>query len=271
MGDSTSLTGLVQIWWRAIEDFLDLAESLEPADWDRPTELPGWDVRAVVSHVAHLEAVTGGGPHEDAEVPEAPHITGPMGQFTEIGVINRRETEPAEIIDQIRRYATARHDALLADPPQDPQVPAPGIFGAIGWTTEKLLRNRPLDVWMHEQDIRQAIGRPGNLDSPAADHAVDYLLESLGFVLVKGAGAPAGTTLVVEIEGHPPVAYAVGDDGRGRPLADLPAEPTVALAMDRGTYLRLAGGRGTPPAEAVTVDGDRELARAVLDHMAVTP
>jgi uncharacterized protein (TIGR03083 family) len=267
----TDLQQYVDAWWHSIGDFTELAASLVEEEWELPTDLPGWDVRAVASHVAHLEGVLGGAPHETAEVPPLPHVSGPMGQFTEIGVITRRDLEPAAIVEQIRRYAAARHAELVAHPPTDPEAPAPGIFGAIGWTTRTLLRNRPLDVWMHEQDIRRAVGRPGHLATPGAVHATTYLLESLPFVLGKRVGAPAGTTLVVYVEDHAPTAAAVGDSGRGVMLSDAPSEPTAALRMDRETFLLLAGGRRPAAAENVTVEGDQQLAARVLATLAVTP
>lgn len=268
----TDLQEYVGIWWHSIGDLVSLAEELPAEEWDLPTDLPGWDVRAVLSHVAHLEGVLGGAPREEADVPgDLPHVSGPMGTFTEIGVITRRDTPPAEIVDQIRRYSTARHEALTADPPTDPAAPAPGLFGAIGWSTETLLRNRPLDVAMHEQDIRRATGRPGNLDTPGARHSADYLLESLGFVLGKRVGAAPGTTLVAYVEGHPPAAFTVDDSGRGRPLPELPPEPTVTLRMGRETFLLLAGGRRPAAAESVTIGGDTDLARQVLANLGVTP
>lgn len=267
----TDLQQYVDAWWHSINDFVALADSLAPEEWDLPTDLPGWDVRAVASHVAHLEGILGGAPREHAEVPELPHVVGPMGQFTEIGVITRREVDPATITDQIRRYAAVRHDELLANPPSDPHAPAPGIFGAIGWTTETLLRNRPLDVWMHEQDIRRAVGRPGNLDTPGAHHTAGYLLESLSFVLGKRARATPGTTLVAYVEGHAPTAVSVDDSGRGVMLPEPPGEPTATLRMDRETFLLLAGGRRGSAAENVAVEGDAELAARVLAHLAVTP
>ena len=267
----TDLQQYVDAWWHSIGEFTALADSLAPEDWDRPTDLPGWDVRAVASHVAHLEGVLGGAPHEQADVPELAHVTGPMGQFTEIGVITRRDAEPATIVEEIRRYAAVRHDDLLAHPPTDPEAPAPGIFGAIGWTTATLLRNRPLDVWMHEQDIRRAVSRPGNLDTPGARHTADYLLESLSFVLGKRVRATPGTTLVAYVEGHAPTAVAVDDSGRGVARAEAPTDPTATLRMDRETFLLLAGGRRPAAAESVTVEGDAELASKVLEQLAVTP
>ena len=265
------LQAYVDVWWDAARSFTDLVASLTDDDWDRPTDLPGWDVKAVVSHVTHLEGVLAGAPHERAEVEELAHVRGPMGQFTEIGVITRRATSPDAIVAELRRHVTARDDALIADPPSDPAAPAPGVFGAIGWDMGRLLRNRPLDVWMHEQDVRRAVGRPGGLDSPGAEHTTAYLLESLGFVLAKRAGAAPGTTLVTLVEGSPPSAYGVGEDGRGAALGSVPDEPTVTLRMGRETFIRLAGGRGEVDASEVSIDGDVALGEKVVAHLAVTP
>jgi uncharacterized protein (TIGR03083 family) len=268
----TDLSGYVDVWWRSVCDFADLAATIAPEQWSAPTDLPGWDVRAVVSHVAHLEGILGGAAREEAEVPDAPHIRNAMGRFTEIGVITRRDADPAAIVAEIRRYSATRHEALLADPPTDPEAPAPGIFGAIGWSTATLLRNRLLDVAMHEQDLRRAIGRPGHLDSPSARHSADLLLGSPGYILAKRVKAEAGTTLVVEVEGHQPAAVTVDESGRGVTLAQPPADPpgpTVGLRMDRETFLLLAGGRRPAAARQVTVTGDADLATRVLAAMAV--
>lgn len=266
-----ALVRYVSIWWQAVDDFTTLLEQLPEAAWSTPTDLPGWDVLAVAAHVAHLEAVQAGRHHEEVEVGEPAHVRGTMGRFTEQGVVARRGRTPDELITEIRECTTARHTRLLDDPPSDPDAPAPGLFGAIGWTTERLLRNRPLDVWLHEQDVRRAVGRPGNLDGPAAVHAADYLAESMGFVLGKRVAAPAGTTLVLEVAGHPRYGFEVGEDGRGRPLAGAPDEPTVRITTDRESFVRLAGGRTPPTEEAVRVEGDAALGRQVLASMAVTP
>ena len=63
----------------------------------------------------------------------------------------------------------------------------------------------------------------------------------------------------------------VDEDGRGRPLTSVPADPTVGLAMDVSTFAQLAGGRRTDATEAVTLTGDADLGRRVLAAMAVTP
>jgi uncharacterized protein (TIGR03083 family) len=270
MDGGAGLTGYVEVWWQAIDDFTTLLEQVPAEEWSTPTDLPGWDVHALAAHTAHLEALLAGAEHDQVDIGEPTHVRGAMGQFTEQGVVARRDRSPDDLITEIRSSATARHTALLTDPPADPSATAPGLFGMIGWTTGRLLRNRPLDVWMHEQDVRRAVGRPGNLDGPAAAHTVDYLAESLGFVVGKRVGAPAGTTVVLEVAGHAPYAVTVDGDGRARPVAE-PSEADLRLGMDRETFIVLAGGRREPEPGAVRVEGDADLGRRVLDGFAVTP
>lgn len=272
--DQQRLAGLVAVWWEAVDSFTRVLEHVGDGEWSAPTDLPGWDVHAVAAHTAHLEALLAGRPHEEVEVGDAPHARGMMGRFTEQGVVVRRAEDGDALISEIREATTARHTQLLADPPTDPSAPAPGVFGAIGWTTGLLLRNRPLDVWMHEQDVRRALGRPGNLDSAAAIHSADYLMESLPFVVAKRAGAPAGSVVRLEVAGHAPVTAVVGEDGRGRAATgegDEGVAPTVTLAMDRETFVVLAGGRREAAPGDVRVSGDADLGARVLAAMGVTP
>lgn len=271
MTDRELLADYVAVWWQAINDFTDLLEELSPTDWSRPTDLPGWDVKAVASHIAHVEAVLSGQPEETADVGEPPHVTGLTGLYTEIGVVNRRDASPDSIINEIRSAATARHTALLADPPTDAAARPERIFGGMPWDWRTLLRNRPLDVWMHEQDIRRAVDRPGGMDSTAARHTAEYLSEGLGFVVAKRVGAPAGTTVVLELDGSSPMAFEVSETGRGERLPEPPTDPTVLLRMEREALIRLAGGRCRPEPGSVEAVGDEELGRRILDAMAITP
>jgi uncharacterized protein (TIGR03083 family) len=271
VSDREELAGYVEVWWQAVNDFLDLLESVPEDEWDTPTDLAGWDVRAVASHTAHLEGILAGAPEETAEVGEPPHVTGLMGLYTEIGVVNRRESSADAIITEIRTAATARHTSLLEDPPTDADALPSPIFGGVPWTWRTLLRNRPLDIWMHEQDVRRAVGRPGGMDTVPARHTAEYLAESLAYVLAKKVGAPTGTTLVLEMAGSEPFAFRVNDAGRGERLPEAPGGPTVTLRMDRESFIRLAGGRCDAEPGAVTIEGDQDLGRRVVASLATTP
>ncbi|WP_323792642.1 maleylpyruvate isomerase family mycothiol-dependent enzyme [Nocardioides sp.] len=265
------LADLVELWWSAIDDFVDVLEQVPAEAWSTPTDLPGWDIQACAAHTAHLEGILAGNPEETADVGEPPHITGLLGLYTEIGVVNRRDRSPAQIIAEIREVTARRRAWLREHPPTDGSALPEVVFGGVPWTWDTLLRNRPLDVWMHEQDVRRAAGLPGGMDSAAARHTAGYLAESLGYVVAKRVGAPAGTTVVLEIDGHDPVAFTVDDAGRGERLQVAPSEPTVRLRTDRESFVVLAGGRRSPGPDAVVVEGDASLGQQVLDALATTP
>jgi len=271
VSDEQELGTYVDIWWGAVDDFTALLESLAPQEWQLPSRLAGWSVHDIAAHTAHLEHLLNGGSHDDVEVGSPDHVNGMMGTFTEQGVVARRDRTPDELINEIREATTARHTALLSDPPSDGNDPAPGLFGAIGWTQRTLLRNRPLDIWLHEQDVRAAVHQPGNLDSPAAVHTADYLAESFSYVLAKKVAAPPGTSVVLDVAGHSPVTARVTDEGKGVREAGAAADAAATLTMSRDTFVTLAGGRGSVAADAVRVSGDAALAASVLASMAVTP
>ena len=271
MSDRERLAGYVDVWWRAIDDFTRLLEAVPAEEWSTPTDLAGWDVHACAAHTAHLEAVLSGAPEETVEFDAGPHVSGLARAYTEQGVVSRREATPDELIREIRESATKRRTFLLADPPTDGTEMPPRTPGDIAWNWQTLLRNRPLDVWMHEQDVRRAVGRPGGLASAPAQHTADYLLEGMGMVLARRAGAAPGSTLVMEVAGSAPVGFGVSDSGRGSALAEVPHEPTVRLGMGREAFVLLAGGRRTPPDGAVAVTGDVALGERSLAGMAITP
>ncbi len=196
-----------------------------------------------------------------------------MGQFTEAGPVARAGWTTEEIVDELENSVAARLATLRADPPTDAAALAPGFAGAIGWSWQTLLSNRPLDLWVHEQDVRRAVDRPGGLDSPAAAHVVRVFGRSLPFVLGKKAGAVPGQSVRVVVSGEQPLdeAALVGEDGRGARCVVVPEEPTATLAMDTETFVVRCSGRRDPASLDVAVSGDADLGARVLAALATTP
>jgi uncharacterized protein (TIGR03083 family) len=133
---------------------------------------------------------------------------------------------------------------------------------------------RVFDSWYHEQDIREAVGADGDLDGPVATLSVERIARGLPYVVGKKAGAPQGTTVVFEVSGPTATTVSIGVEGRAAVLDQVPANPTVRLALDSRTYARLAGGRWTGQRalddNRVTISGDRELGERIVRDMAFT-
>ncbi|MBO9522069.1 MAG: maleylpyruvate isomerase family mycothiol-dependent enzyme [Nocardioidaceae bacterium] len=271
MDDAARLATLVETWRGAIESFVALAREIPAEQWDLPTDLPGWSVKDNVAHTAHLEAVLAGAPEESLEVSPAEHIRDLAGFYTEQGVLARRDLDMPALVEEIETAAAARYAELQADPPTDGAAAPPRTPAGVPWNNQTLLSNRPLDVWMHEQDIRRAIGRPGGYDCAAARHTVSSLGRALGMVVGKRVAPPAGTTVRLAVPDFAETwTVSIGEDGRaGAAPEDAGADVTITLGAE--DFVVLAGGRRTVEATAPAYDGDEALGRKVLENLGVTP
>jgi hypothetical protein len=172
-----------------------------------------------------------------------------------------------------KRLAVYRADDV------DPDAEVMGPFGPT--TLAGLVALRTFDVWMHEQDIREAIGRPGGLDTPAAALSVSRFFDALPVLVAKRAGVEPGNAVVLDLTG--PVVGRAGvrveeQDGKARGIPLFTGEPeehadvvTTSLTMSTAVAMRLAGGRRDPADLHVTVHGDEDVARRVLAALPVTP
>jgi len=130
---------------------------------------------------------------------------------------------------------------------------------------------------VHEQDIRRALGVPGNLGTAGARLSAEILLASLPRVVAKLAAAPPESVVRLTVDGEVAFDRAVTLDAAGRGHlapwtgAGTGDDPTAHLRMDWETYSRLAAGRIAADKAEVTVDGDMALADRILARFAVTP
>ena len=277
LSEDATFDELFAAWQLASADFIDLVTPLSQAEWDAPTALPGWSVGDIVAHVGWIEGMLIGevDPPHEPDWSSLPHAVTDFGKITEVPVDLRRSwTREAVLIELADRIA--RRTAELESGPRDATVEVMGPLGPA--PLGRVLRMRTLDTWVHEQDIRDALGRPGHLDTLGAQATASQLLPGLGKVWAKLAGAQPGQVLDVRITGpgiEGGAVVAVGDDGRARSvgddLLDQAGAATVTLAMSWPAYLALSCGRGEPRPwrDQVVISGDEELAGRVLDHFRV--
>jgi uncharacterized protein (TIGR03083 family) len=255
--------------WAALGALLD---ELEPAEWNLPTALPGWTVKDCVSHITGSERMMMGDPFPERDVSQLPHVRNPFGEIVELWVDERRDWSRADVHAEFLDQTARRIPQLRAMTDDELKEITESPLGAM--TQRDFLEVRVFDSWMHEQDIRRAVGRSGHLQGPVVDIALDRIRMALGYVVGKKAGAPDGSTVVFSVPDGPTIDIAVRVDGRAQVVDDVPATPTVRITLPFETFVALGGGRWTA-AEAttaeLTIDGDRELADRVLDSMAFTP
>ncbi|MWA02529.1 maleylpyruvate isomerase family mycothiol-dependent enzyme [Actinomadura sp. LD22] len=252
--------------WAALDRLLT---GLTDAEWTRPTCLPGWRVTDVVAHLIGTESMLAGEPVPETgvDVSALPHVRNDIAAVNEQWVTALREQEPAAMLARFRDVTSRRAEMLAGM--SDAEFGAPSWTPAGQATYGRFMQIRIYDCYLHEQDVRAAVGRPGNEDGPAADAAVDEAARALGFVVGKRAAAPDGSTVLFDLTGPVRRGLAVKVDGRARLVDGAAGEPTTALRLPSTLFLRLCGGRTTAH-DSVEVAGDRELGRRVLDNLAFT-
>ena len=244
---------------------VDLAEGLEGPEWDRPTACPGWTVQDNVAHVIGIEAMLLGRPTPEVTLPdELPHVRNDFGRVNEQWIEAYRSRTPAEVLDDLRGAIAERREALAG---MDQAAFEAESFTPAGQDTYgRFMRIRTMDIWMHEQDVREAVGRPGHDAGAAVEAALDEMTAALGFVVGKRAGAPQGTSVRFELMGPAARVLDVEVGDRARVVDALAGPPTAMLSMPALLFTRLCGGRGAD-AGRVEVSGDRALGARVAESM----
>ena len=274
----SDLGELVEAYAQTVQHLIDLGRTMRPDDANRPTDCPGWTVLDQIAHVASLEAMVAGEPEPDLDISHHAHVRHAFGAKVERYVESRRGRDLEEVLDELEERLAERL-AFYRSGTEWAEREVQGPFGTTTWAA--LLAVRTFDIWVHEQDVREALDRPGGLDSGAAALAVSQLFAALPRIVARDAAIEPGNAVVLDLTG-PTVGRAGArveeHDGkaRGIPLFTGDAEEhpdvvTTSLTMSTAVAGRLAAGRRSPDDLHVVVHGDDDVARRVMAAMAITP
>lgn len=269
MNDRERITDTLLEEWASIDELL---RSLPDAAWSTPTDLPGWDVRDNVAHLIGIEATLLGDPQPEPtpDLAERAHVRNDLGAMNEAWVEHFRSVEPAEVRERFREVTARRAEQLRAMTDEE--------FAAPSWTPvgeadyARFMQIRTFDCWFHEQDVREAVGLPGNLEGAAAQEALGEVVRMLGYVVGKRAGAPSGSAVTFRLEGPIRRELHVAVEGRALVVEDLDRPADVTISLDSATFMRLAGGRveARSVLDRVRIDGDVELGNQILGQLGYT-
>lgn len=255
----------------AFDGLLSAVADLPHEMWSTATGCPGWDVADQVAHVISVERSMLGDPADDVELPgDLDHVRSDVGRAVEVGVHARRGRSPLELLDEARVTFDRRLAELTTLDPAVLGAPMDGP-GGMRLRGSQLLRNRILDLTIHEQDVRRAVGRPGDLAGPHVRLTVETILRSWAFQLpqrVEGDPGPVG----IEVADIDTVTIDLGTGDIHREDGGEGPEPDATLRLDAGALIAVAGGRSDAPGlDDLEVEGDRDLAARVLAVATITP
>ena len=209
---SQQMVDLMESVWRSIDG---LCSSLTPDQWATPTECPGWAVQDQVSHLVGSECRILGRPAPEHEPSDTSHVRNEVGQGNEVLVDYRRQFSGAEVLAEFREITAERLTLLRAMSEEDFAAETPNPLGSGPYTD--MLAIRIYDAWVHEQDMRRALGIPGHLDGPVAQHSYGRTRAAMPFVVGRKVKPDDGSTVVFRNHRRGGWHYRPEYGGRPRP------------------------------------------------------
>ncbi|MBB1025612.1 MULTISPECIES: maleylpyruvate isomerase family mycothiol-dependent enzyme [unclassified Dietzia] len=268
----TEIRHLIQQWNHLDE----LLAGLKRDDWATPTALPGWTVRDVVAHIAGTEHLLAGEPIPDVDLPASSrdYVRNPIGELNERFVQEARSLAVEDAFADFREVVAERTVQLSEMTAEDLEAETDSPVGRVPF--RRFMGVRVFDCWVHEDDIRHALGMTHHLDSGVGRFALGEIARALPRIVGKNAGAPDGSRVRFRVKGDsdadPSLATDVLVAGRaGLVDVDDSARVSVELVFDTPTFVRSATGRiSAEPGNGVEISGDEELGRRILESMAFT-
>ncbi len=266
---SEVLSALFAVW-----DSIDaLLDGLSETEWRAATPLPGWDVKAVVSHIIGTESFLAGigPPQPDIDVSALDHVRNDVGAMNECWVRHLSGEPGAGVLERFRAVTTDRRASLAGMSNEDWNAVTATPVGPESYG--RFMRVRVFDCWMHEQDIRAALSRPSSdveLEGIATQLSLDEITATMGYVVGKRAKAPEGSRILFELTGPVSRNIRVSVDGRARPVDDFGGQaPTATIRLDGLQFTRLSGGRPMSASrpQQVELTGDKVVGAQVVENL----
>ena len=251
-------------------ELLALLESLDSADWQRATVCPGWRVHDVAAHLVHdylrklsgrRDAAGGQGPRPGEDLAAWLHRVNQ--EFVDVAA----RWSPRVLIDLLAHLGPQLDDLWAA-------LDLTTLGEAVSWAAPGVPAPVWLDVareyseyWVHQQQIRDAVQRPGAGSGELAGPVIDTFVRSVPYAL-RGASAGPGACVQIEVSGPAGGSWAVTRRDTGwaiRPGRDG-AVPEVTIALSADTLWRVAtrGITVAAAAERTHFDGALGLGLAAL-------
>jgi uncharacterized protein (TIGR03083 family) len=276
-------------------EFVSLLRSLDASDWRRPTVCPGWRVHDVVAHVGHdylrklsrsRDRHPAPGPGRDEGLPA--FLSRLNQEFVDVAAC----WSPAVLTDLLEHLG-----------PQLDQLWAALDLGELGEPVSWAAPGEPaphwLDVareyseyWVHQQQVRDAVGRPGANSDALTGPVIDAFLRAVPYALRHTVRAP-GTCAEIRIAGPGGGIWTVGrldvgPDGSDQPAwaigrgpvvgagpvaaagpASRPAAAVIRLSSDCLWRVATRGITVTSARGQAELSGDQELAAAALTLVSI--
>ena len=264
--ERTNLIHLQREIWNSI---YNLSQTLTEDEWAYETDCPGWSVKDCFSHLIGIEHRLLGRPVGCTDLEESAHVKNELGRRNEIDILLRRKVSSESLVEEFNEVNSERLKILLKEVDFSKSVETPIGPGSL----KDLVTMRVFDCWVHEQDIRRAVGRRGNISSQVALHCLLYVKNFMPYVVGKKAKIPEGKTILFKISDQTIESFSIGvREGRAIFL-EGDSRPDTSIETSVDVFLMLACGRKKInhilENDNISIHGDKDLGIRVASEIPI--
>jgi uncharacterized protein (TIGR03083 family) len=258
-------------------ELMSLLHGLGEADWSRPTACALWSVKDIAAHLldTSLRRLSFGrdglDPTPDQAISSYADLVAYLNRLNAQWIAASRRLSPrvlTQLLDATAQEVQAYLESL------DPMARAG--FG-VAWAGQESspvwfdIGREYTERWLHQQQIREAVGAPGLTSREWLHPALDIFVRALPHTY-RGVAAAAGQSIRVEIQGDAGGIWTLvrAPDGWGL-FTGGDGPPTARVGLDQGAAWKLFSKGISPDAarRIIRIEGDRRLGEPLLGALAV--
>jgi uncharacterized protein (TIGR03083 family) len=268
---------LVPLFPGLYRELVRVLRGLDAAAWQKPTACALWSVKDLVAHLLDtcyrrlsfgrdgLESTP------DRAINSYQDLVDYLNQLNADWVRTMRRMSPPVLMELLDRAEPELHRYFAS---LDPEAPA--RFG-VAWAGEERSLNwfdlgrEYTERWIHQQQIREAVGAPLLSDRAWLHPALDIFVRALPFTY-RTVPAEPGATLGLEISGPAGGVWTLARvDGTWALFTGSPRQPSARVTLDQETAWKLfsKGLTADQARQAIRVKGDSRLGQPMLGALAI--
>lgn len=221
---------------------LTLLAGLGEDDWARPTAAPLWSVQDVAAHLLGGDVAILSGKRDGFRLPQKilnnDHLIELVNRLNAEWVLAARRMSP-RLLREFLAFTGPEVEACFAS--LDPMA----MGGAVSWAGPDPapvwfdLAREFTERWHHQQQIRDATGRPPLYDPYFLAPVLDTFVRALPYAF-RHASAPTGASVRLEISGEAGgVWFVYRTEETWTLLLEVPSAPATNVVIPQDTAWRL--------------------------------
>jgi uncharacterized protein (TIGR03083 family) len=266
---------VIDLFPEILDALLDLLSGLSDDEWAAPTVCPGWSVKDLAGHllgddVGMLSRRRDGYRHGNAAFASWDDLVALINRQNAAWVETARRISPRLLCDMLRQTGAQVStffqslDPYALGGPVDWAGPAPAPV----WLD---LAREYTERWHHQQQIRDAVGKPGLCEPRHLAPALDAFVRALPHTY-RDIDAAEQTLVALTIAGAAGGTwFLLREHATWQLYLDIARAPDAQVTLDQDLAWRLfTKGIGEETARAwATIAGDPQLAAPMLKTLSV--